>query len=144
MRQKWRQLSWRDRGLLLEAAVLSVGVWLCLRIFPFRYLAPYLGREVTKGSPVAGPTRPSEMVARISWAVQAVGSRLAWSNLCLVNAVAAKLMLRRRGISTQLFLGLAKDGEQNLEAHAWLNCGDLFVTGETDHERFVVMTSFVD
>ena len=84
------------------------------------------------------------MVARISWAVQAVGSRLAWSNLCLVNAVAAKLMLRRRGISTQLFLGLAKDGEQNLEAHAWLSCGDLFVTGETDHERFVVMTSFVD
>ena len=73
-----------------------------------------------------------------------VGRWFRWRNACLVNAIVAKLMLRRRGIPSKLFLGLAKDAQRNLKAHAWLTNGEYVITGGHHHTQYVVMTSFVD
>jgi len=45
-------------------------------------------------------------------------------------------MLRRRGLSSTLVLGVAKDREK-MEAHAWLVCGDQILTGGIEHERLL-------
>jgi hypothetical protein len=61
----------------------------------------------------------------------------------LVQALAAKIMLTRRGICSTLYLGAAKAGE-GLAAHAWLRSGSVIVTGGPGRERFTVISTFAD
>jgi hypothetical protein len=51
-------------------------------------------------------------------------------------------MLQRRGISSNLYLGVDRGQEQWLQAHDWLLCGHQFVTGEPQHERFTAIAVF--
>ena len=69
---------------------------------------------------------------------------LPWECQCLVQAVAGKAMLRRRSMPTTLYLGVAKDENARLCAHAWLRCGDVIVTGREGADRFSVVSTFGD
>lgn len=51
-----------------------------------------------------------------------------WESLCLVQAMTVQRMLKKRGISTTIYLGVNKEN-QNMVAHAWIRCGKMFVTG---------------
>jgi hypothetical protein len=56
-------------------------------------------------------------------------SRFVPGATCLTQAIAARTLLARRGHSSTLHLGVAKeDGE--LKAHAWLEAGGRVVIGE--------------
>jgi len=59
-----------------------------------------------------------ERVARLTW----------WRSMCLEKALAGKWMLRRRGIASTMYIGMAKQGEQFI-AHAWLVGEGQTVTG---------------
>jgi hypothetical protein len=82
----------------------------------------------------------------VGWAVQAASRYTPWSNTCLVQVLAAQRMLRERGIAGAIYIGAVpgdgSSGSVGLEAHAWLKCGDLFVTGEAGHTRYTVVSSF--
>ena len=80
----------------------------------------------------------------IGWAVRAMARRTPWESACLVRAVAAKRMLRRRGIPSTLYLGLARDESRELEAHAWLRCGSHLLAGQPGHERYAVVSTFAE
>jgi len=60
--------------------------------------------------------------------------------MCFPQALAATLMLRRRGIRSTLYLGV--DPHRDLDAHAWVRVGGLIVTGGPDEARFVVVSTF--
>jgi len=47
--------------------------------------------------------------------------RVPWRAKCLEQALAAKMMLRRRKIANELYLGV-KQEENKMLAHAWLQC----------------------
>ena len=47
-----------------------------------------------------------------------------WKNKCLISSLVARWMLRRRGIDSQLSLGVAKGANGKTIAHAWLKSGD--------------------
>jgi Transglutaminase-like superfamily len=51
-------------------------------------------------------------------------------------------MLRRRGLSATVQLGLAKDGHGVLKAHAWSRCGELPVTGVDAAQGFTAVAVF--
>ena len=38
--------------------------------------------------------------------------------------------------------GFGEPGEVGFEAHAWLKCGDVFITGEAGHARLAVVSVF--
>lgn len=71
----------------------------------------------------------SGLVDRIAFVIPRVAARLPWRADCLVQALAAKRWLGRRGIKSTLTLGVAKDPQSTFEAHAWLTAGDRIVTG---------------
>ena len=50
-----------------------------------------------------------ERVARFTW----------WRSMCLEKALAGKWMLRRRGIASTMYVGMARRGSEFI-AHAWL------------------------
>lgn len=66
---------------------------------------------------------------RVAWAVQAAAGRVPWRSDCLVQAIAAQRWLARERRPTQLVIGVHKDAAGRFEAHAWLRCGSVTVTG---------------
>ena len=73
----------------------------------------------------------------VSYAVDKVCSRTAWESKCLVRALCARHLLKRKGIGSTLYLGCKNDNGKIL-AHAWLRCGGMFVTGGTGEEYATV------
>ncbi len=135
-------LPWRDRLLLAEASLSLAVARLAVRLMPFRWIAPRLG-ETMAASPEEDSADP-ELLRRIGWAVGVAGHNLPWTSRCLAEAIAGKAMLKRRGVPSTLYLGLAKDGQADLEAHAWLRCGSRILTGERASEGYTVIASFAE
>jgi hypothetical protein len=97
------------------------------RLTPFRYLARTLG-ESQREVPEACSPRDANLSLRVSRGILTTASRLPWHTSCLERAVAAKWMLRRRGVASTLYLGARHSGS-GLTAHAWLRTGPAIVTG---------------
>jgi len=75
------------------------------------------------------PQPPREIITRIAWAIAAGARRVPWRADCLVQAVAADRWLRQHGLVPEFYLGVSKDGPDHFQAHAWIRCGDVTVTG---------------
>lgn len=65
----------------------------------------------------------------VSKHVNRVANKTQWESKCLVRALTARKLLLRKGITCTLYLGVGKDEEGKMVAHAWLRCGEYFVTG---------------
>jgi hypothetical protein len=65
-----------------------------------------------------------------------------WRSKCLEQGLAAKAMLRRRGLPNTLYVAVAR--EVALEAHAWVRSGDICVTGQAEFDRYTVVARFAD
>jgi hypothetical protein len=128
---KFLRQDWAGRGLLLEALA-----WLCwakflLLLVPFRWLTPRLG-QLMQESPATILPEERALALRISWAVQSVAASVPLGFVCLPQAIAAKWMLRRRHLSSTLYLGMARPEEVKFTAHAWLRAGDKILTGRAE------------
>ena len=62
-----------------------------------------------------------------------------WKVKCFEEAIAAKKVLEKQNIKSTLYLGVNKDKDKNLVAHAWLKTGENFITGRQGHEKYVVV-----
>lgn len=112
----------------------------------FPTLSKWLGTPRRESSLVDDPGRRAAL-RRVRWAIGAVSRRAPWRCKCLEQAIAAKMMLRARGMESTLYLGVARDGAREghpVEAHAWLRCGSYYVTGGEERERFTAVSMFAD
>lgn len=123
-----------QRALLLEATVWLALARVALVLFPFRTVAAHLG-EVCLPAVAAGRIDqlscvPGEADAAraVGWAVRMMAGKVPFKAVCLQQGVAAKMMLRRRGIQSALHFGVAPNAA-GLDAHAWLNTAGAKVTG---------------
>ena len=132
----------RDRWFLIEALAWLWCAKLLLLIFPFRWIAPRLGKRVESPANIAESERHIAM--RISWAVQAVARNVPLNLVCLPQAIAAKWMLRRRSIPSTLYFGICRGQTEELNAHAWLRSGDRILTGGAGSREHQVIAKFSD
>lgn len=123
-----------------EAVVLSACYRYQILHRPFAKIAPAIGisRLETPEDPA------SAQVFAIKKAVEVVCKRMPWSCTCLVRALTAKKMLNRRGMGCTLYMGVAKDAAGKMEAHAWLRCGDCYVTGGDGSAEYAVTAIYGD
>jgi len=84
------------------------------------------------------------LAMRIGRVVRSAARHLPWECACLAQALAARAMLRRRGLATRLHIGVARldSTEDALASHAWLTLGDQIITGAEGHERFKEIVCF--
>lgn len=140
------QLLFAETILWLGLARLTV-LWL-----PFRWIRPYLGpvnQAMTATEESGRAIQPdnqltqAETIAQIRWMLHWASRYTLWDSNCLARSIAGKMMLRRRGIASTLYLGITKDGDQ-MKAHAWLLAGGVGVTGvEVSHrDNYRVISSF--
>lgn len=146
--RKVAALSWADRWLLVEVSVMLGAAWLLLRVLPFRRLARRLGPLQSETSREVPPAQLAQ-AQRVRLAIARMAPRTPWESNCFPQALAAKFWLRRHDIPSTLYLGVALNKpdagapeQAPMEAHAWLRCGPLIVTGERGSERFTVVARF--
>jgi hypothetical protein len=137
------RLSWRDWWTMAEATLLLALARIAVLLVRFSVLARRLGVHMRESTHDDDPAqRPA--LRRIRWALGAVSRRAPWRCKCLERALAAKVMLRLRGIRSTLYLGVAREPGEEVQAHAWVRCGSFYVTGGEERAKFTVVSMFAD
>ena len=131
----WQRHTWRERQLFLAAFCWLGLMRLLVLALPFQWLLSGLRLRPCAMQPQASCEMPPA-VALIRCAVQSASGYTPWTSNCLAQALAAQRMLHRRRLPSTLYIGVAKPADQPLTAHAWLCCGEAFVTGEAGWRQF--------
>ena len=140
--KKFLSLPWSSKGLWLEAVFwLAVARYRIARM-PFREWAGKLGEHMADVPTIELKPQQREQVKLISWAVQSAAMHVPWQAVCLPQAMAAKIMLRRRSIPSVLYLGMRKGDTNPYHAHAWVQAGGEAITGGQS-PGFTVVSFFV-
>ena len=107
--------------------------------FPFRVIARMMNTPIIKrrnglAIEIEGP--------RISTAIRRAGRRSPWRTMCFEQALAARFLLRRRGMGATITFGVCKAETGKINAHAWLDCESKRITGGEDIQRFEIIAVF--
>lgn len=141
---KFSRLNWRERARLGEAFFYLALARLALVFIPFKRLAAQMGKQHHQSAPTLALAIQSAQARRIGWAVTIMSRYVPWDSACLAQAIAAKWMLQKRRLPSTLYLGVAYDENKKMLAHAWLRCGEVYVTGAPQHKRFTVVATFAE
>ena len=129
-----------ERRLLLEALLLlwmsRFGLWV-LSLQALQRSVARLAR------PRAALQERECPVERIIWAVRAA-SRYGPRATCLSEALAARILLGRRGHASRLHIGVARDEAKEFRAHAWLECQGAIVMGGSEAARYAPLVVLGD
>lgn len=138
---KFVRSPWSQKKNFLEACCWLALARMAIVLIPFRRIAPHLGHHMEE-SPATRNLEQLQQVRDVAHVVQRMADFMPWQCKCLAQAISAKMMLQRRGVSSTLYLGVAKKGETELCAHAWLRSGDRIVTGRDGMKQFAVVSFF--
>ena len=129
---------------LLPTWVLLGLARLLILLVPFRRLAPRLGQLAgnTLVIPLANPAQIARARA-ISRLVQTTARYCPWTANCFPQAMVAHVWLLAQRLPHALYFGVNRTDSGELEAHAWVNCGPIAVTGGHSFHRFTVVGTFL-
>lgn len=128
------------RFLLLEAMWWLIAARVSLKLFSFRRITGFLKRPATQMNP-DGPQR-LELRQDVSWAVGATARYLPGATTCFARGIAARTMLRRRGIEATLYYGAATHPQRGLTTHVWVLDGLDGVVGHQVAEKYHVLARY--
>jgi hypothetical protein len=125
------------RRLLIEAAVwLGIARALVL-VIPYRRVVSLL-RLQDQEFTLAVPGEEQRVISQVTRTIATISAHTPWESNCLVRAIAAKVMLRRRRINSTLYLGVKMEAK-TLTAHAWLGRDRSVVIGDNNLATYTVV-----
>lgn len=127
-----------ERRRTCEAALFLLVVRVALALVPLPRVLRLFG--IAQGAAGRGQVDPDQ-AALIGRAVVRAARHVPFRAVCLQQAFAALLMLRRRGLAASVHFGLLRDGNE-LKAHAWSRCGEVPVTGVAAARGFTPIAAF--
>lgn len=125
--------AWPRRGLVTEACLNLLAVEARLRLLPLKNQG--MGDMARAADParaeaLAEASEAERQAARdVGWAVTRAAAYFPFPLRCLAQALAARAMLRRRGVGSLIHVGVARPDSAAFEAHAWLEAAGVEVTG---------------
>jgi transglutaminase superfamily protein len=146
---RFTQVDTRRRALLAEAVLCLLVARAALIAIPFPRLARHLGTFVPPTDARAvkarrsGSAEHARLAEDIGWAVTRSARYVPFKPVCLPQAMAARIMLGRRGVKSVMHFGAAKRLERPLDAHAWLDAEGVEVTGYPVADGFAEIACFV-
>jgi hypothetical protein len=119
---------------------------LLIRAMPFRHLRRWLGPIGAMSARPLQSERDLHAVRQTRRWVRQVAAHAPFRAVCLPQAMAARWMLARRGIGSELYIGTRRAGadarpDHRLDFHAWLLCNNLYVTGAGARPRFSALAA---
>jgi hypothetical protein len=136
------------RQLVLEACRELLRAWWLVRFREFRSYAGELGEAHPAGFTTEFTHDDLALLRDIRWAIDAINRTVGGRFTCLMQAMAGKVMLNRRGVQNTLVLGAklkrdeAEAGDAPMAAHAWLKVGRLILLGGEASVGYVPVTSY--
>ncbi|HEY9827202.1 MAG TPA: lasso peptide biosynthesis B2 protein [Stenomitos sp.] len=134
-----RQRSLGDLWLFMQAYCLLLLIRLGLWLVPFerlhRWVEWFSQFSMTQQPPLrhANPN----VVKQVVWAVDASARRMVKPVKCLARALTVKALLGQHNCPADLKIGVAKNQQAQLEAHAWIEVEGQVVIGHLpDLQRF--------
>ena len=121
------RMPWRERWVVLQVLWLLVAIRVGLLVLPFPQLWQILERLGGHGARRSDEDPKS--VERLLRIVTIVSEHLRGSK-CLDRALAAKVLLSRRGRPVDLRIGVVLGEDRELTAHAWLEADGTVVIGQ--------------
>lgn len=101
---------------------------------PFAETAATLQQPLSAMCP---PAERDETLSQVRWAMGSIHRRISWRPACLVRAIAAQRVLARHRVASSLVLSVTPASGAVVDAHAWLEAGDVVVTGRTEKSKYV-------
>jgi hypothetical protein len=128
----------REKGRTLEAACYLLVVRLAFGLLPLPRALRLFGIVQSETGHGRTAAAEAELIGR---AIGRAARHVPFRAVCLQQAFAALLMLRRRGLPATVQLGLLREGSE-LRAHAWSHCGEVPVTGIAHAKGFTPIAAF--
>lgn len=126
---KFLTLKQSDRRLLVKTLFLLAAIRVGLKLLPFHRVRSLLAKI---SQPNANLQRADEnSTNKVVWAVTVVSPYL--RAICLPQALAAQVLLGRRGYPTQLRIGFTRNESGAMSAHAWVESQGQIVIGGTEN-----------
>jgi hypothetical protein len=139
------------RRRLLKIIACSVNIILCgiaratIALCSYQRIAPWFGHfyhmTVASTLPSAKQHRRAVMLKR---SIQLAAQYTPWNSSCLTQAMVAKFWCQFFNLPYMFFIGLLKNSDKPLgkEAHAWVTCGSVAITGGHGFESHHVILSY--
>jgi hypothetical protein len=133
--RRFFRLTADDRHLLIQAFALQSAVAVGLRVLRFDTVRRLVARA--SGSPVDRLVDLSHTSKQVARAVAVSSRYLGTASTCLTEALAATVLLGRRGCPSHIAIGVRLSAQASLKAHAWVEVGDSVVLGDPAPGEFV-------
>jgi len=130
--------------LAIEALLILALMRALLVVLPFRLAMARLAlhTQAPVGEGQGAGEHDAAVIGSVGRALRRAATVAPFRAVCLQQALAAAVMLRRRGLRTEVHFGVAKLDGSPLAAHAWSVCRGVVVTGESGMERFTPLAVF--
>ena len=140
--QRFSDMSVPELGLFLRAWVTLFGWWIRVRLGTIPGSATQQPNGIQLDSPQAADRADQALIRSCQLAVQRAENYHFLRSGCLLRSLTLQSLFRAHGIRSRLCLGVRPDPGQNIEAHAWLESGDMTFgrnvpgdTGSRGYER---------
>lgn len=134
-----------EKGLFALAWMLIGLSALALRVLPFRYLAPLLGKPI--GAVACVPLASDAQIERarmVRRALRRAAQLAPFRADCLPQAFAAATLCRMLRVPAAIHLGMRIEGiASELAAHAWVCAGAATVSGGNSFEHYMPVSCFL-
>lgn len=118
-----------------EHKSVTLQAWIYSAYYRFQMLY-YNTKKLNKRWGIEGEESPEDATMdeyryakKVAYAVNQVCNKTKWESKCLVRALSAQKLLKKKGIQSTMYLGCGLDENGKMIAHAWLRCGRMYVTG---------------
>ena len=133
-----RKLSFSEISLIPET---------CFYLFIFRLKVSFqpsvkwMPKATTEISENTDPEK-MESAQLITGIIDGLENRTPWKNTCLVKALTAHRMLKKRDIHYKIHIGVAPSPNNQLKAHAWLSVGNNIILGGGNLSGYFEISGF--
>lgn len=105
--------------LLLKSSIWIIATRIALGLLPFKTVRTRMAKW-GKSHNLDELSSANNRVEKIIWAVELSSRYLLPQSPCLTKALVAQMMLSQQGYATLLRIGVARNPDGTLQAHAWL------------------------
>lgn len=136
------RISFKDKVLLFKIVCLLYGNWLGLRLFRFQRLYSFL-EKCTQPETITVSDQ-HKAVEKISLWVEELGRFLLGEDSCFPQALTGQLLFNQLGLEPNIQIGVMKDIDGRLRAHAWVIVNNEVVIGGpiSQVQKFIPLGDF--
>lgn len=148
--RKYYSIDKTERKILNRTFFWLIYAFVLARLVPLRWFSGLLGEfNPAQAGPAGGKevaieinSGQKELIQMLRKNIRRWKRYLPWKVKCFEEAIAAKKVLEKYKINSTLYMGVDKNTEKGLIAHAWLKCGkngDIFISGEKGHKQYAIV-----